>query len=48
MFWNCSNFVPKEKPNSDVLYPEFDKKSLVELFNDVNNVLSVLLKFGFA
>ena len=31
MFWNCSNFVPNEKPNSEVLYPESLKKSDVEL-----------------
>ena len=39
---------PKEKPSSEVLYPESVNKSVVELFNDVNKVLSVLLKLGFA
>ena len=41
MFWNCSNLVPSENPISEVLYPELDKKSEVELFTDVNSVLSV-------
>ena len=40
MFWNCSNLVPTEKPNSEVLYPELVKKSEEELFRDVNKVLS--------
>ena len=40
IFWNCSNLVPKAKPNSEVLYPESDKKSDVELLIEVNKVLS--------